>query len=72
MKLYYLNYVTKDLGNRRRWFTSMRKTIRHRTWLDKNREDYGIDTIYNAINKTDITPTLKGILKFLNNHCVGD
>ena len=71
MKLYYLEYATSE-GQHRRWFTSMRKAIRHRTWLNKNREDYGIDTIYNAINKTDITPTLKGILKFLNNHCVGD
>ena len=71
MKLYYLEYQTSE-GQHKRWFTSMRKAIRHRTWLNKNREDYGIDTIYNAINKTDITPTLKGILKFLNNHCVGD
>ena len=71
MKLYYLDYVTKDLGNRRRWFTSMRKTIRHRTWLNKNREDYGIQQIFD-IDKTDITPTLKGILKFLNVHAVGD
>ena len=71
MKLYYLDYVTKDLGNRRRWFTSMRKAVRHRTWLRKNREDYGLEQMY-GINKTDITPTLKGILKFLNNHCVGD
>ena len=69
MKLYYLSYETDQLC--KRWFTSMRKAIRHRTWLHKNREDYGIDTIFNTIYKTDIKPTLKGILKFLNIHCVG-
>ena len=69
MKLYYLEYETDQLC--KRWFTSMRKAVRHRTWLHKNREDYGIQQIFD-INKTDITPTLKGILKFLNVYAVGD
>lgn len=70
MKLYYLSYET-DEGHYKRWFTSMRKAIRHRTWLRKNREDYGLQQMY-GINKTDITPTLKGILRFLNVHAVAD
>jgi len=69
MKLYYLEYETDQLC--KRWFTSMRKAIRYRTRLNKNREDYGIQQIFD-INKTDITPTLKGILKFLNVYAVGD
>ena len=69
MKLYYLSYETDQLC--KRWFTSMRKAIRHRTWLRKNREDYGLQQMY-GINKTDITPTLKGILRFLNVHAVAD
>ena len=70
MKLYYLEYQTSE-GQHKRWFTSMRKAIRHRTWLRKNRADYGLEQMF-GIRKTDITPTLKGILRFLNVHAARD
>ena len=68
MKLYYFNYLDWD-GPRRKWFTSMRKAVRCRTWLRKNSEEYGVEQIFKTIYKAEITPTLKGILQFLNDYC---
>jgi len=69
MKLYRLSYDTEE-GPHQRWFSSRRKAVSFRTFIRKNREDYGIQKIH-GLGKKTIIPTLRGILNFLNVYCTG-
>ena len=69
MKLYKLRYETME-GSHQKWFSSRRKAIKFRTFIRRNREDYGIRGS-DGLDKVSIIPTLRGILNFLNAYCTG-